>query len=430
MIEIGVALMAFIAATLSYFEPRTKKIRSLLYIRLALTSGGLFFLIDAISIILLDVITARIGALMMIPTAIFFTVGVNHTLKETYNSIVLIICSCFGTIFFLLAFTPDAIIIIPEGNNYTTTWSGAFLWVGDFYQLFPPIVIFYWGYKTLKNAPILIKREAILFFIGICFASPIVFLVYIFSYLYGAVFILITDVLFGVGVMIYCIAIMKEPKLLYILPFTVYRIIVKDRKGYPLFDHDWSHSNIDEEIFTGFINAVQIMSEEVMNIGGLLDINLQKGILILHESESITVGLVSSKTSQLLKDSIVNFTSDFEDMFEKQLKESCIEPEKYEPAYLLIDKHFSNFPFRLIPSKRHPMLLSGDYADIPLELENRLRSIVSDEDELSLIKSEILKAPYGLSDEFLSLYDEIKEELKKIEGEESKYLDSEINEDK
>ncbi len=86
----------------------------------------------------------------------------------------------------------------------------------------------------------------------------------------------------------------------------------------------------------------------------------------------------------------------------------------YEPASLLINKYFSNFPFKIISSKKHPLLLSGKYAKIPLELDNKLRDIFEDEKEYELIKSELVKSPTCEPEEFIDLYHELRGEEDKI----------------
>jgi len=366
IVDIIVSVIILIAVILTYFEPKTKKIKSLFYIRLGIFSLGLFFGFDALAILFLSTILARLIAFTIIFAAVFLTIGLNYVLKESYQSIILTIVISYGVLISFLAWVPDSIIIEYEAGYLNVNWDGIFLIIADLYLVLPLLVIFYWGIKTWLNSPFLIKKEANILLIGVFFGCPITLLTYFFYYI-NPIFILISDVIGAIGVLIFCIAIIREPKLLYILPFTLYRIVVKDRKGYPLFDHDWSESNISEEMFTGFINAVQLMSEEVMNIGGLLD-----------------------------------------------------------TAYLLIDKHFSNFPFRLISTKKHPLLLSGDHIEIPLELESRLKSIVMDKKELNLIKSEILKAPYGLSEEFLSLYDELKDEIALTSKKEANKLENKI----
>ena len=90
------------------------------------------------------------------------------------------------------------------------------------------------------------------------------------------------------------------------------------------------------------------MSEDVINRGGLLDIHLEDGILIVKESKLITVGLVSSKSSKLLKDSVIKFTTDFENKFERKLKKSVKDMSQYIGAFELIEKYFSNFPYKIL----------------------------------------------------------------------------------
>jgi hypothetical protein len=271
----------------------------------------------------------------------------------------------------------------------------------------------------VKNAPFLIRKEAILFFIGLTIYSLLTYLFYL-LYIFETFFIVISNVSGIIGLLVFMIAIVLEPKLLYILPFTIYRIVVKDNKGHPLYDYDWSKSNISENLFTGFINAMQIMSEEVIKMGGLLDINLKEGILILHESENITVGLITSKSSKLLRDSVTKFTFDFETKFHKKLKESCIDMKEYRTAYELIEKHFSNFPSRLVPNKSHPLLLTEKLLKLPTSLEDDLKKVISEEKDYDFIKSEIFRSPESSAAGFLSLYDEIKEELEKREKDEKK----------
>jgi len=172
-----------------------------------------------------------------------------------------------------------------------------------------------------------------------------------------------------------------------------------------------------------FINAVQLMSDEVMNIGGLLSIDLTEGILILNESEYITVGLVASKSSKLLRDSLIGFSKDFQIKFKRELKKSIRDKKEYTTAYELIDKYFSNFPSKLIKSRKQPLLLTGKYVKIPLELENKLRIIFPDEEEYEAIKTELIKSPLSFTSGFTKLYNELKDEIEKISDEEMKYLD-------
>ena len=70
-----------------------------------------------------------------------------------------------------------------------------------------------------------------------------------------------------ISILIITKVIMKNVKILYVLPYIVYRIAVRDNKGNLLYDHDWTEIDIPETVFSGFLNAIEIMSEEVMHVG-------------------------------------------------------------------------------------------------------------------------------------------------------------------
>jgi len=408
IVEIITSTIIFVAVILTYFEPRTKKIRSLTFIRMGMLFTALYFVFDLLANLFLSTIFARLYPLMLIFSTTSFVIGINFMIKESFNSILLIITIGAGVLFCYLAFQPNAVGFEVEGGYLNINPVGMFEVLEDFFTFFIIIPVFYWGLKTWLNAPLLIRKEALIFFIGIIIIAPITSGIFVLYYL-DPVFILYSDITLSIGVFMMCIAIYLEPKILYILPFSVYRIFVKDRDGNPLFDHDWSESDISEPIFTGFINAVQLMSQEVMNIGGLLSIDLAEGILILKESDYITVGLVSSKSSKLLKDSLIGFSKDFEEKFQRKLKKSIIDKKEYEETYELIEKYFSNFPSKLIISRKQPLLLMKSYQEIPIAIENRLKEIIKDDEKYKLIKEELKNTPYGMTPTFFDLYDRMKD---------------------
>jgi len=425
IVDFSVFLVTFLGAIATLTYPKTRKIKSLIYIGLGIGLQSFLFYFEAIGLLFLNPLFKRLDGIITVPAAIFFIIGINYIIKESYNSILLVIAFSWGILICYTAFLPDATKLTIEAGYLTINWAGLFAIIADNFQFYYGAIIFFWGLRTWLNAPLLIRKEAMIFFMGMsCLFFS--FLIYLFSII-NPIMILVSDMVITLGNILYIFAILKEPKLLYILPFKIYRIVVKDREGFPLFDHDWSLSNINETIFTGFINTVQLLSEEIMDVGGLLDINLKEGILIVRESEKITVGLVSSKSSKLLRQSLKNFTADFEIKFQKELKESMKDMKQYDNAYELIDKHFSNFPSRIIPSKKHPLLLSSKYAEIPLELDDKLKEILKEKKDYEFIKTEIKKSPICLTEDFLNLYKELKNELDKIEDKKSKQLDLETN---
>jgi hypothetical protein len=375
---------------------------------------GMLFTLDLIANLFLNTLISRITGIMLFPSAVLFAVGINYTIKETANSFFLIVAVSFGVLFCYVAFQPGAVGFEFEGGHLSVNWLGLYELMGSFFIVFVGSASFYWGLKTWLNVPFLIKREALIFFLGTVINGPLTLIVYIF-YVWNPNFILFAYATTGLGNLIVGLAIVKEPKLLYILPFTVNRIVVRDRERNLLFTYDWSHSSLDESIFTGFLNAVQIMSEEVIKMGGLLEIKSEERILTLYKSELISVSLVASKHSKLLRECVLQFTRDFELNFERELKKQVTDIAQYEGAFELIEKYFSNFPLRFVSSRKQPLLLSSKYLKQVGEFDNELKRIFSDEREYEYIRNEIQKSPMYLAPDFFSLYDELKDEINMID---------------
>jgi len=395
---------------LSYLKLKHIKIKSLFYLRLTFLLWGFYFLFEAFADLFLNINLARLYSFFLPLAFISFLFSVTYSKKESVYSVTLILICFLVPIYSISAFLPDSFeIITVSGFDYQKiTTKGLFDLLIVIFYIITGALGYYWSFLMWQNTPFLYKKEAFLLVLSMTIILPFAIISYLFT-LWHPTFIFLSDIIFALGWYAIIYVITKEPKLLYILPFTVYRISVKACDGSPLFDHDWSESNINENVFTGFINAVQLMSEEVMQVGGLLDINLQEGILIVYNSKFITVGLVSSKSSTLLRDCLRNFTHDFEEQFEYLLKASSKDMKKYEPAYNLIDRHFSNFPYRIISDKHHPLLISVKNSKIPLQIADKYREIFKDE-EIEKIKAELIRFPVSSHDDFLNLYEELKDE--------------------
>ena len=411
IVGLFVSAVIITAVVLSYSKLKHIKIKSLFYLRLSFIFSALYFLFEAIADLFLNLFLASLYNSLYPLVVLSFLIGITYSKKESIYSVSLILICFLVPVYTIIAFLPDTFkVIVVSGFNYQKIVSNELfdLLLLIFYAI-TAILCIYWGLLIKRNTPFLYKKESSLLVLSMLTVIPLALIFYLFTLLHPT-YIIISDAILALGWYLIIYAITKEPKLLYILPFTVYRISVKDRDGSPLFDHDWSESNIDEKVFTGFTNVVQLMSEEVMQIGGLLDINLQEGILIVYNSKLITVGLVASKSSKLLRDCVRNFTHDFEEQFEYLLKTSSKDMKNYEPAYNLIDRHFSNFPYRIILDKHHPLLLSVENSKIPLQIDNKYLDIFKDNEEIEKIKAELIRFPISSHDDFLKLYEELKDE--------------------
>jgi len=410
ILDIFTASILIVLAIKICTSPKTKNIRSAKYISIATFISSAYFFLISISNLFFFVFITIIYNLLFIGVALFFIIAINYIMKDRLHSIGLFLIIILSTLVLYSAFQPPTTTIVFENGFYSIRAVGYFSFFVDLLFALLLIYMFYWGFKTFVYSPTFIKREAIIFFIGIILMSIFTLIIYLLYYIIPFLLI-VFSIVFALGFLIFMFAIIREPKLLYILPLEINRILVKDREGFPLFDHDWSESSISDNMFSGFINAVQVMSEEVINKGSILDIILNEGILILRESEFITVGLIASKPSKLLRDSLINFSDEFENRFLKLLKTNCREMDKYDDAYYLIEKFFSNFPSKLISGKDHPLFLTMKYKELPPELENKMREIFRNEQEFGEMKKEIVKYPESAAWHFLKFYKENRDSI-------------------
>jgi len=407
-IDLTVGTLVLIALIITIIAQKTKRIFHIRFIQFGILGITLSYYIEALSVLFLSEILAIITGLILFPTAVFLVLGVNYIINEKINTLIIVGTCSLGVILCFFAFLPDPIVIEFEDRFLMINLDGWFKLIADTFQIIIVGIIGYWGIITWYSAPFLIKKEANIFLIG---TSCIVLRVLIKLLInIHPLWILGVHIVFAVGIIILTLVITNEPKILFIFPFALFRILVRDKDGYPLFDHDWAQSKISNQVFTGFLNAIQLMSNEVINLGGLLDIDLKEGNLMIHESNFISVGLVSSNTSKFLRNSLSNFIEDFEKLFEKNLVMKIKDPKKYEGAYLLVEKYFSNFPIGLIKTKKDEILLESNYLEIPKQLEQKLQKITINQEELNLLKSELHKTPTGFTSEFFNLYDKLTRE--------------------
>lgn len=398
-------LILLILALKVYTSPKTRKIVSIKYLATSFLFASAYNLFIFLSILFLSELITIIYSLMIIGMALSFIIAINYVMKDRLYSTNLILIIIISTLLIYSMFQqPNVSIVIVDGF-YTPITLGFFSFFSELLIAITILYAFYWGLKTFIYSPPFIKKEAGIFFLGTITVSIISYCTYL-LYFFFPIFLILYSVVFSLGELILMTAIIREPKLLYILPFEINRILVKDREGFPLFDHDWSESNISDNIFSGFINAVQIMSEEVINKGGILDIILSDGILILRESEFITVGLIASKPSKLLRESLTDFSDEFQTKFLKLLSSNCREMDKYDDAYLLLDKYFSNFPSKLISGKDDPLFLTMKHKKLSPELDNKMRAIFPNEQEYEKMKEEIKNFPETAIWHFLEFYKE------------------------
>ena len=415
------ALTCLLVALIMHIHPKTNNIPSIIFAISLFYSYFLFEITNVMSILFKNEFLARLSGVLLYLFLFILVISVNYFTKESFLSIGFCFICSLGLLVIYVSTQSDVVQLITNMGYSRLEWRGLFYILGILCNFLAIFYLFYWGLKTYINAPFVIKKKASLFFIGIIFDTVITSIFYC-LFIINPIFISFVNISLIIGSILIINCIIQEPKLLYILPISLYRISVRNHNGYPLYDHDWSESNINELMFTGFLNAIEIMSEEVMNIGGILDINLNKGVLIVNRSKYITVGLIASKESKLLKDCVYNFTIDFEEKFERILRKSCIVIDEYKSAYELIDKYFSNFSTRFIKDKKSPIYLPNVLMEPLKAIDNELNIIFQNDEEYKEILNDLINAPVDFTSNFFKLYKELKDETEDIDYNDNKKL--------
>lgn len=417
-INLILSLASLFGALFLFRKFTPPNIKGISYLRFAWISGFLFFLFEGLSSLLSESLFSRISGVMTLFIAIFLIMAVNYSLNESYTAFIFPALVGLGTLSIYLAFQPDSILPILVEGYFVFKWIGLFL-ILNYFSIFLSLLFFlFWLIRIHKNAPFEIKRESNYLLLGGVFTS-ILALVLNLIYFWIPIFLLFANSNFLIGFIIVTYSIRKEPKLLFVLPFKPYRVIVMNHKGNLLYQHLWSQSGMNESKVAQYLGLIQGTPNEGRSMEGVLEIHLKEGVIICCELEAVRVGLMVSKASKLLRELLAKFTEEFERKFKGPLGAASVNPVDFESATELIEKYFSIFPSRLIDEKKKPLFLSKKVYKMPPALEAKLRAIVKDEKEFDLIRCEIQRSGENeLPNKFLALYEELKDAMTE-EGEEN-----------
>ncbi|MBY9007332.1 MAG: hypothetical protein KGD63_11300 [Candidatus Lokiarchaeota archaeon] len=407
---ISLALTCLLVVIIMQIHPKIKNIPSINFAKVLFFSYFLFKIIDISSILFKNEFLSRFSGVLLYIFLFVLVISVNYFTKESFLSIGFCVICSMGLLVIYVSTQSDVVQLITRLGYQRVEWRGLFNILCTLCNSLAIFYLFYWGLKTYINTPYALKKEALLFFTGIIFDTFITIFFYG-LFILNPIFMNFINISLIIGSIIILYSIIREPKLLYILPFEVYRISIRNHEGYPLFNHNWYDSNISEKIFTGFLNSIEIMSEEIMNIGGILDINLNKGILILYHSENITTGLITSKASKLLRECVLTFSNGFEKKFKRLLKKNCIDMNEYKSAYELIEKYFPRIPYRILRDEKRKYTLSSKYIILPKQIENKIKNMFTSEVQYDSVINDLARSPISLSSVFFDLYNEIRDNM-------------------
>jgi len=208
---------------------------------------------------------------------------------------------------------------------------------------------FLWSLQTWRKAPPQFKGLARSLLIG----SILFSIVSVIFYGLGTFIRILNPFGFlinGCGAFITILVILKDSKIMYILPFTAYRILVVDtNEGIALFKHDWSElGEIEENIFSMVLKAVGSVLNEILKKGNIREIQMDRAVLLIQHDKRYPIAsvLVTSKSTKSLRYGLRIFNEEFVAKFYHE-KIDFHEVSKFKDAHQIVDKIFDYVPERL-----------------------------------------------------------------------------------
>jgi len=402
------------------------KIKTIKYLKAVWLTFAIYFYLEAISFLFLDLFLGLIYALLGFVVMSFLIIAISYNYKDRFFSVWLLIIIIFGCFATYLAFTqPDAAKIEMVNGYYQVVWTGTFDLLGKLIISLFGFVLFGWAVVTLLFSPYILRKYSFYYFIGAFIVSIISQIIY---YIIESLFW--TETIICIGLLLCNYIIYKEPGILYILPFKAYRITVLDKNGNILMKYVWSRTSSIDIIYNILLSTESETLEKIktnLYLSKMRDkysskkLKLLKKIresqnpkgykisqdkenekflvemkypeVLVYESQLSIVKFEVSKITKFLRALINQFSIEFENEFRDDLENSSVEKEKYKTGYQLINKYFFMFPSNIITSSKDSFLISSESFRIDEELEEKIKVLFPEEEDFNFVKCELQRAP-------------------------------------
>ena len=263
--------------------------------------------------------------------------------KERVSSMKMSILILIEIFLLILSFIPGGMLIIP---GYGVHIVGSLRILQIIFLIYYVLTFFSWSYLTWKRAPKELKKLVNF----LLFGSILFSFVTAFMYSLGGLIKLFNSIGFithSLGALFMIIVIWRDPRIIYILPFKAYRILVVDTNaGTGLFKYDWAELKaVDENIFSMVLQAVGSILDEVLKRGEIREIKMDQAVLLIQHDRNSPVAsvLVTSKSSKSLRYGLKKFNREFIETFQSQF-DQLYEVSRFKDAKKIVDHIFDFVP--------------------------------------------------------------------------------------
>jgi len=281
---------------------------------------------------------------LWILSAIFISLLFDSVSRESIDPKKLVIISIFSTAIVFISFDPNAVVYnyfpngeigLLMGGNFRIINSILFLFISGMYAFYT--VKIHW--KAPKNLKL---YSSINLVGGIAVVGSVIIVLIGLNKIIPRIDFLIV----AIGGLFMAIALVREPRLAYILPFKLMRLTVIDtRSGISIFTHDWKTGEtlVDEGLFSGMLQGISAILNEAVGKGNVRGILLDQALLIIKRNEDYPIAcvLIATKSTKSLRQALNSFSDKFITQFSQFFSETSM-VSNFEPASSLI---LECFPF-------------------------------------------------------------------------------------
>lgn len=312
---------------------------------MAITWGFLFVgnLLFAFSYLLLNAFLYRLGAVFSIPVTYGIMFLVDQISQEKVDPKKVFIVTVPATTLLISSFQEGA--VIPSTSllgEQAFRLTGTFMVAGSVVFLLSGIFWLYYMAKLYLNAPPEVRSVSSLNLVGAIFAGPMSTLTFATGFVW--IFPGTDYVMIGVGALLCSYSFWKEPKLGYVLPFNVSRLLVINVKsGVPVFTHTWDREGLsDSLLFSSALHGISAILDESLSQGAVREISFDRGVLAIHAIKDYPAMfvLVTSRTSPALNQVLQLFATRFKEKYPTSVMEAIGPLSTFRGADLLISEAF------------------------------------------------------------------------------------------
>jgi hypothetical protein len=132
-----------------------------------------------------------------------------------------------------------------------------------------------------------------------------------------------------------------NPEFSWVLALRLRRLTcITSESGISLFDYKWHESKTDARLLAGLLQALGDLSFEVLEMGKIQEIRVERGSLLFTRGNKVVVGMITELPTQTLEKALKRFIEAFENRFSHLIQADAIEVEPFAKAEDIVKEIF------------------------------------------------------------------------------------------